>query len=207
MLFEDQITQICELAWPPVVITPSDSCSLSLKRCIQFPNKATEAQNHAGRYHPQGQSQEGSTRGASLAHSPAPPLPGCFTDSWMVVMTIMVSAAATRARCMVQRTSSHSPAERLPKARPGPQQCTGSLSEENAPPGGRVSLGADTTHAQTQPHGSLPEASMPTTGPTTWTCPKEAATIAFPGFSHMLLRTQRRGDPGGPKLSCGSLLE
>lgn len=43
-----------------------------------------------------GKARQGSTQGASLAHSPppAPPLPGRLTDSWMVVMTVMVSAVA-----------------------------------------------------------------------------------------------------------------
>lgn len=47
MLCEDQITQIYGLEWPPVTVTPSESCSLSLKFCNQFINEATEAQRPA----------------------------------------------------------------------------------------------------------------------------------------------------------------
>lgn len=143
-----------------------------------------------------GKARQGSTQGASLAYSPppAPPLPGRLTDSWMVVMTVMVSAVATRARCMVQRTSSHSPAEGLPKASPGPWN---SLPASHWLPQGRErttwrpGLPGHRHHAcaDSAPR-ILPEPSMPATGPTTWTCPREAATIAFPGFSHMPLRTQ-----------------
>lgn len=61
-------------------------------------------------------------------------------------------------------------------------------------------------HACADSAPRISEPSMPATAPPAWTFLREAATVAFPGLSHMLLGTQRRGGTGAPMLSCGSLL-
>lgn len=124
-------------------------------------------------------------------------------------MTIMISVAAAPARCMVQRTSSYSAGEGLPSQSWAlGQQSAGRdwLLHRGKSNAWRPGLPGHRHHACADLAPRISEASMPATRPTAWTCLGEAATIAFSGLSHMLLRTQQRGGPGGPKLSCGSLL-
>ena len=179
MFCEYQITQICGLVWPPVIVTSSESCSFSLKFCTQFINEATETQRPEGL----------SPWGARSVHSKPllGPLPSLAASLkvWRWPQTRQLLAAAP-AWCMIQRTLSEScrpqaPGKGLPKTRPGPWITAGCgdwllpCAEENILSTGQASLG--------QAPG---------------TCAGQAPAPGLPPGSHQRLACRQRDPQPGP---------